>query len=111
MPSSACQTCALDRKRSEEHTCELQSHDNVVCRLLLEKKDGGDTLPARSSNPRNSERVPRKKGGRPPSTWIACHRTSFFVLRSTPPSFSVFFFNGSATPGSSTSSPPGSLRI
>src|SRR3954464_4371228 len=28
------QTCAL---RSEEHTSELQSHDNLVCRLLLEK--------------------------------------------------------------------------
>src|SRR5258708_26379472 len=24
--------------RSEEHTCELQSHLNIVCRLLLEKK-------------------------------------------------------------------------
>src|SRR3954464_13325564 len=29
------QTCAL---RSEEHTSELQSHDNLVCRLLVEKK-------------------------------------------------------------------------
>src|SRR3954464_13465515 len=26
------------RVRSEEHTSELQSHDNLVCRLLLEKK-------------------------------------------------------------------------
>src|SRR4029434_11358910 len=26
------------KKRSEEHTCELQSHLNLVCRLLLEKK-------------------------------------------------------------------------
>src|SRR3954464_5622572 len=25
--------------RSEEHTSELQSHDNLVCRLLLEKKN------------------------------------------------------------------------
>ena len=25
-------------KRSEEHTSELQSHDDLVCRLLLEKK-------------------------------------------------------------------------
>src|SRR3954467_89975 len=31
------QTCALPR--SEEHTSELQSHDNIVCRLLLEKKN------------------------------------------------------------------------
>src|SRR5690606_41607131 len=29
-----------DKDRSEEHTSELQSRENVVCRLLLEKKDG-----------------------------------------------------------------------
>src|SRR5260370_15247264 len=28
----------LARRRSEEHTSELQSHLNLVCRLLLEKK-------------------------------------------------------------------------
>src|SRR5207237_8635393 len=27
------------QKRSEEHTSELQSHLNLVCRLLLEKKN------------------------------------------------------------------------
>src|SRR5260370_13611781 len=27
------------RNRSEEHTSELQSHLNLVCRLLLEKKN------------------------------------------------------------------------
>src|SRR5260221_3060409 len=27
-----------DWKRSEEHTSELQSHSDLVCRLLLEKK-------------------------------------------------------------------------
>src|SRR5690242_21628898 len=27
-----------DARRSEEHTSELQSHVNLVCRLLLEKK-------------------------------------------------------------------------
>src|SRR4051812_49890994 len=32
--SLACQV----RLRSEEHTSELQSHVNIVCRLLLEKK-------------------------------------------------------------------------
>src|SRR5258708_18504085 len=30
-----------DRKRSEEHTSELQSPDHLVCRLLLEKKNKG----------------------------------------------------------------------
>src|SRR5437667_12149971 len=27
-----------ERRRSEEHTSELQSHHDLVCRLLLEKK-------------------------------------------------------------------------
>src|SRR5260370_13029532 len=31
--------------RSEEHTSELQSHLNLVCRLLLEKKKKKNTLP------------------------------------------------------------------
>src|SRR5688572_18036272 len=30
-----------DRLRSEEHTSELQSQSNLVCRLLLEKKNDG----------------------------------------------------------------------
>src|SRR5207237_8786423 len=30
--------------RSEEHTSELQSHLNLVCRLLLEKKNGQMTV-------------------------------------------------------------------
>src|SRR5438132_12111797 len=29
---------AVGRLRSEEHTSELQSHSDLVCRLLLEKK-------------------------------------------------------------------------
>src|SRR2546430_14990829 len=29
---------ARSRRRSEEHTSELQSQSNLVCRLLLEKK-------------------------------------------------------------------------
>src|SRR5260370_23411253 len=30
--------CRRRSRRSEEHTSELQSHLNLVCRLLLEKK-------------------------------------------------------------------------
>src|SRR5947207_4143617 len=38
-----CAPCARparlrSRRRSEEHTSELQSHSDLVCRLLLEKK-------------------------------------------------------------------------
>src|SRR5690606_41982105 len=36
-------TLFLDRARSEEHTSELQSRENLVCRLLLEKKRRDDT--------------------------------------------------------------------
>src|SRR4051812_49936761 len=34
----AAELSALPVRRSEEHTSELQSHVNLVCRLLLEKK-------------------------------------------------------------------------
>src|SRR5207237_4075204 len=37
-PFSMWSTMDLGRLRSEEHTSELQSHLNLVCRLLLEKK-------------------------------------------------------------------------
>src|SRR5436309_8709858 len=32
------------RIRSEEHTSELQSRENLVCRLLLEQKNGAGLL-------------------------------------------------------------------
>src|SRR3989475_8358996 len=36
-------TAALPAGRSEEHTSELQSQSNLVCRLLLEKKKNTHT--------------------------------------------------------------------
>src|SRR2546430_3977983 len=45
-----CGTCPesarLLRLRSEEHTSELQSQSNLVCRLLLEKKKSTAPQPA-----------------------------------------------------------------
>src|SRR2546427_9552553 len=35
---SRCRGASRCRPRSEEHTSELQSQSNLVCRLLLEKK-------------------------------------------------------------------------
>src|SRR2546430_13299511 len=32
-------TASFTEKRSEEHTSELQSQSNIVCRLLLEKQN------------------------------------------------------------------------
>src|SRR5260370_15059707 len=37
--------CEASPERSEEHTSELQSHLNLVCRLLLEKKHLVHLLP------------------------------------------------------------------
>src|SRR5256885_12757964 len=37
--------CVLDEVRSEEHTSELQSPCNLVCRLLLEKKNSSSANP------------------------------------------------------------------
>src|SRR5438477_5286881 len=39
--------------RSEEHTSELQSHVNLVCRLLLEKKKENDDQTTRRRNSRH----------------------------------------------------------
>src|SRR5438034_4231410 len=36
-------SCLSNQKRSEEHTSELQSHSDLVCRLLLEKKKKQNT--------------------------------------------------------------------
>src|SRR5437588_4784456 len=51
LPLYACMY-AIPRDRSEEHTSELQSHSDLVCRLLLEKKkkvrvNGGQYQPIR----------------------------------------------------------------
>src|SRR2546430_5766573 len=41
---------AAARGRSEEHTSELQSQSNLVCRLLLEKKKKNRRTPTGSSS-------------------------------------------------------------
>src|SRR5438034_7190366 len=38
-----CVRDAMRPVRSEEHTSELQSHSDLVCRLLLEKKNTDDS--------------------------------------------------------------------
>src|SRR5207237_5712321 len=42
----------VDEARSEEHTSELQSHLNLVCRLLLEKKKKQKKQKSRTINTR-----------------------------------------------------------
>src|SRR3954466_9058811 len=89
------QTCALPI-RSEEHTSELQSHDKLVCRLLLEKN-----LIAHRACPRHRLRDsvvggaagPPWRGGRRGGHRRAADRPE----REGCPNASVFFFNDTAT--------------
>src|SRR2546430_12719727 len=46
-------SCSSPTARSEEHTSELQSQSNLVCRLLLEKKKKSQSISQASA------RVPR----------------------------------------------------
>src|SRR6266571_8279466 len=43
--------------RSEEHTSELQSHVNLVCRLLLEKKKKNILLTLHSTKKKKNQRI------------------------------------------------------
>src|SRR2546430_6803515 len=45
-------------RRSEEHTSELQSQSNLVCRLLLEKKNDIDSPPAPAPRPSATSQRP-----------------------------------------------------
>src|SRR5256885_10586067 len=49
--SLPCCSSSRIRSRSEEHTSELQSPCNLVCRLLLEKKTEQYHLPQSPQNP------------------------------------------------------------
>src|SRR5260221_7082895 len=51
--------CAV---RSEEHTSELQSHSDLVCRLLLEKKKKKACTPSQPIPQANSQQRPLRTG-------------------------------------------------
>src|SRR2546430_6612400 len=54
VPVVADRTIRRGKHRSEEHTSELQSQSNLVCRLLLEKKN---TTNSWFDGPRTTSRV------------------------------------------------------
>src|SRR6478672_7847929 len=72
-------------RRSEEHTSELQSRSDLVCRLLLEKKNN-DRLPTGAAAPR-----PAYAGGSTP------RRTLFYKAGADPVTYAL--------------PPPRSLRV
>src|ERR1022692_1341563 len=91
-----------EEARSEEHTSELQSPCNLVCRLLLEKKKRLERIRSRR---RASPRTPRGQRGRaeqgdqhnapcgllPPRARPAFASFFFFFLRAAPPPGSPLF--------------------
>src|ERR1019366_1891971 len=94
----------INRKRSEEHTSELQSLTNLVCRLLLEKKNAGvadytdcERSPrgdrhSHSSSTRASAKRPvavtTGAGARPAFSWLVCN--FFFLMIRRPPRSTLF---------------------
>src|SRR2546430_13052629 len=60
MPWARFFSCSSRVRRSEEHTSELQSQSNLVCRLLLEKKK---KTRARQAQPCTSHQGHRKDAG------------------------------------------------
>src|SRR2546430_10700284 len=50
-------TTCITAARSEEHTSELQSQSNLVCRLLLEKKKNTQQLMQTRHSTRTSHRL------------------------------------------------------
>src|SRR5256885_2806930 len=65
--------------RSEEHTSELQSPCNLVCRLLLEKKKIVTiTLPRTNLNPRSAPTMPVTI-----SKWLSCSTCTPAATRAT----------------------------
>src|SRR3954465_10877258 len=84
MPSSACKKSA----RSEEHTSELQSHDNLVCRLLLEKKTRVPLGPRRGrEDPVAGQPPPGEQGQHQRDEE---HHVSFFLMIRGPPRSPLF---------------------
>src|SRR5256886_10807482 len=65
--------------RSEEHTSELQSQSNLVCRLLLEKKN---------RRPPCSRSYASTEGGTPNSRFLVAPRSTSLLPRVCTPSTS-----------------------
>src|SRR3954466_14512300 len=89
--------------RSEEHTSELQSHDNLVCRLLLEKNTHRRAPPRRGGGtPRYFPRLDAPRAARRhsaqrlsarfASSWAGSAKCFFFFFLSErrPPKSSPF---------------------
>src|SRR6266571_1524138 len=94
--------------RSEDHTSELQSHVNLVCRLLLEKKTshGGLYAAYLAAKLKLSGEILNDAGVGLDEAGIACLRYLDALSMAA-----AFFFHDTATTGIYTLSLPGALPI
>src|SRR6201992_2088417 len=83
----SCSGC----RRSEEHTSELQSHVNLVCRLLLEKKKRNSRLTG-SRGQGSHTRVDATLATPLPATNTAAPCPRFYPTPGSYPKLLFFFF-------------------
>src|ERR1039457_3614306 len=101
---------ALSNSRSEEHTSELQSPCNLVCRLLLEKKTYTMGRPDRRTN--RQRKLVSPMTARAGDEGCASTASDRHVhKRRTGPVFCFFFLNVRAPPEISLFPLPGPLPI
>src|SRR4029434_5298766 len=81
--------------RSEEHTSELQSHLNLVCRLLLEKKNARGGTHARAPTLRHCHATAARAPTAPDDLSLCTTPRPSLLLTHTHPI--SFFFNDTAT--------------
>src|SRR3989440_4081297 len=72
----------MEGTRSEEHTSELQSRSDLVCRLLLEKKKKNQVLPATSTQ--DMTRLDSLAGTKPSLLLYTAHYLSNTLSADTP---------------------------
>src|ERR1022692_2637660 len=89
--------CALPI-RSEEHTSELQSPCNLVCRLLLEKKKNTHTdFTVMAQSPALVPQASSTRATQPSTAYTLSDASWSSSLRATDP-VCFFFFNDTAPP-------------
>src|SRR6478672_555717 len=85
-PRACHRPCPVPRRRSEEHTSELQSRSDLVCRLLLEKKNTqGSTPPPCGARGTTAACASCRRGGAASALpWTGISGSCFFFNDTAP---------------------------
>src|SRR6266700_450468 len=97
MEEFSLHACQREHRRSEEHTSELQSRENLVCRLLLEKKKKISLAPLARRHLSRTRALYCAHGYQ--TAKLPDTRRPVTTLMASPPSTAMtfFFFNDTAT--------------